>query len=429
MLTVDEALGLILADLTPLAAEEVDLQAALGRVLREDVYASANVPPFANSSMDGYAVRAVDTTAAQQDTPVSLRVVGNLAAGYRSARSLGVGETMRIMTGAPLPPGADAVVRFEDSSDAPTLDHRHYRGLDGVGSAPGSDSPPATVQVMVAVGPGDYTRVAGEDIRLGELVLIAGTRLRPAELGVLASLGRAHVQVARRPRVAILATGDELVAADGVLDATRGQIYDSNGYSLVAAVQQLGGEPLSLGIARDNVADLAAKFDLGIAAGTDLFITAGGVSYGDYDIVKNMLIERGKMNFWQVSLRPGKPLVFGRLQGVPLLGLPGNPVSALVSFDVFARPAILALMGGPPRPLVSVPATLLEDVQNGGGRRFYCRMVASYDPASGYTARSSGAQGSGILTSISRANAYLVVPEDVSLVTAGSQVNLLLFEQ
>lgn len=452
MLNVDGALNLILSDLAPLPAVRVPLPASLGLALATDIYAAGDVPSFANSSMDGYAVRAADTAGAGSQ-PVSLRVVGSVAAGYLSDRTLQPGEAIRIMTGAPLPTGADAVVRFEDTSDADTQAARHRSGLSAIASQPdaaAAQAPSDVVEIRATVAPGTATRAAGEDIHSGELVLTAGTRLRPAEIGVLASLGYAEIPVIRRPKVAILATGDELVEPSGSLlsgtysmRATRvgdhtmiasvlskpGQIFDSNSYTLAAAVQRLGADPIPLGIARDDPADLTARLQAGVEAGADLFLTAGGVSMGDYDVVKNVLIEAGQVNFWQVKLRPGKPLVYGRWAGVPFMGLPGNPVSALVSFDVFARPAIQKLGGGPQRELTSVQATLTEPIRNEGDRRFYCRMIVTQDPATArYYARSSGAQGSGILTSITRANAYLVVPEEVDTIPAGSTVRVLLFE-
>jgi molybdopterin molybdotransferase len=440
MLTVDQARARILAEFQPLAAEDTPLTSALGRVLAEEISATQNIPPIANSAMDGFAVRAADTGGASRANPIRLRVVGNIAAGYSSRQPLSAGEAMRIMTGAPLPPGADAVVRFEDTDEAGVpggLDARGYQGLAAIADPPPSRDVgaqfiapyAAQVSIYVAASVGQSVRAAGEDIYAGELVLKAGTVLRPAEIGVLASLGRAQVSVIRRPRIVILATGDELVEPGQPIDPLRGQIRNSNSYALAASVTRYGGEAINLGIARDNVADLSAKIDAGLALKPDLFVTSAGVSLGDYDIVKNVLNERGQMNFWKVNLRPGKPLTFGRLAGVPLLGLPGNPVSSLVTFDIFGRPALLKMQGKPGLDFPSVTATLTEPLRNGDGRRFYARMLVERDSATQeYTAHSAGQQGSGVMSTFTRANAYVVVPEEVNLLPAGSQVQALMFD-
>ncbi len=435
MLTVDEARTRILAEFQPLTAEDAPLTATLGRVLAEEISAAQNIPPFANSAMDGFAVHAADTGGASSANPTRLRVVGNIAAGYSSLQPLGAGEAMRIMTGAPLPPGADAVVRFEDTDEANAaggLDARGYQGLAAVANLPTAHDAKSIadqVSIYVAASVGQSVRAVGEDIHAGELVLKAGTVLRPAEIGVLASLGRVQVLVIRRPRVAILATGDELVEPGAAIDPQQGQIRNSNSYALAAAIARYGGEAINLGIARDNVADLSAKIDEGLALKPDLFVTSAGGSLGDYDIVKNVLNERGQMNFWKVNLRPGKPLTFGRLAGVLLLGLPGNPVSSLVTFDIFGRPALLKMQGKPVRDFPGVTATLTEPLRNNDGRRFYARMLVERDPTTGeYTARSAGQQGSGVMSTFTRANAYVVVPEDVNLLPAGSQVQALMFD-
>lgn len=424
MLSVDEALQRILAEFQQLEAEAVALASLRERVLAEDVFAGANVPPFANSAMDGFAVRAADTATARQSQPINLRVVGNIAAGSRSDRPLAAGEAMRIMTGAPLPPAADAVVRFEDTSEARPQEQRSYHDTSVVDRATA-----ATVSIYVSVVVGNSVRPVGEDIRVGERVLTSGTVLRPAEIGLLASLGHAQVRVIRRPRVVVLATGDELVGPGETIDPLQGQIYNSNSYAIAVAVERYGGVAINLGIARDNVADLQAKIDAGLAMQPDLFITSAGVSLGDFDIVKNVLNERGQMNFWKVNIRPGKPLTFGRLSGVPLLGLPGNPVSALLTFDVFGRPILLKMQGKPLRDFPSVPVTLADEIRSGDGRRFYARVVVSRDPHSGeYTAHDAGAQGSGVMSTFTRANAYVVVPEDVNLLPSGSKVQALMFD-
>jgi molybdopterin molybdotransferase len=413
MISVDEALAYILKHFKPLEPETVPLFDALDRVLTQDIVSDINIPPFNNSAMDGYAVRADDVVKASKEHPITLRVIGEVAAGYTAQRSVEPGTAMRIMTGAPLPPGADAVVRFEETSEGTQAKETRDR---------------AAVQILKAVKRGDNVRNAGEDVRLGEVVLPKGTVVRPAEIGVLASLGKQFVSVHRRPRVAILATGDELVAIDEPI--TPGKIRNSNEYTNAAAVLKAGGIPIRLGIARDNIADLTAKIRAGLDANADLFLTSAGVSVGDYDIVKDVLNAEGEMHFWQVRMKPGKPLAFGVLHGkkdVPLLGLPGNPVSAMISFEVFARRAILTMLGKTKFERPTVRAVMTEDIQNDSQRRNFIRVYVERR-GEGYVARSTGEQGSGILMSVARANGLLVVPENVAYVHAGEMVDIQLLD-
>ena len=414
MISVEEALAYILKHFHPLEAERVLMLDALDRVLAEDIVADDNVPPFDNSAMDGYAVRAEDIAGASAQQPVTLRVIGDVAAGYTAPRAVERGTAMRIMTGAPLPAGADTVVRFEETSE----------GVEARAAGKNHD----TVDILKAIQRGENVRAAGEDIHAGEVVLLKGTIVRAAEIGVMASLGKEVVSVHRRPRVAILATGDELVAIDEPI--APGKIRNSNEYSNAAAVLKAGGIPIRLGIGRDNIDDLTAKIRAGLDANADLFLTSAGVSVGDYDMVKDVLNAEGEMHFWQVKMKPGKPLAFGVLRGnaehrrdVPLLGLPGNPVSAMISFEVFARPAILTMLGKTRLTRPSVRATLLEDVENTANRRNFTRVVVEKRDG-GYTARTTGEQGSGILTSVSRANGLLVIPEDVTLVRKGETMDV-----
>lgn len=414
LISVEEALAYILKHFHPLEPERVPLLESLDRVLAEDIVAKINVPPFNNSAMDGYAVRAEDIARASPDQPVTLRVIGDLAAGYTASRPVERGAAMRIMTGAPLPPGADTVVRFEETSE----------GVE----ARGVGKNRATVDILKAIRRGDNVRATGEDIHQGEVVLPKGTLVRPSEIGVLASLGKKELLTHRRPRVAILATGDELVAMDEPI--TPGKIRNSNEYTNAAAVLKAGGIPIQLGIARDNVGDLTAKIRAGLDADADLFITSAGVSVGDYDMVKDVLNAEGAMHFWQVKMKPGKPLAFGVLRGnaehrrdVPLLGLPGNPVSAMISFEIFARPAILTLLGKTKFDRPKVRAVLQEDIENTSDRRNFVRVRVE-KRGDGYIARTTGEQGSGILTSVSRANGLLVVPETVTLLRAGEVVEI-----
>ena len=405
MISVEEAYERIMAHFQALEPEEVELLDSLDRVLAEDVYSDIDIPPFANSAMDGYAVRSQDVIGASVENPVVLRVIGNLAAGYTINVSLEQGTAVRIMTGAPLPEGSDAVVRFEDTSER--LNARAEKSKD-------------VVRVFQAVAPGENVRPAGEDVRSGELVLAKGTVIRPSEIGVLASLGRPRVRVVRRPRVAVLATGDELLAIEEPL--RPGKIRNSNEYSVAALVLRYGGIPVRLGIARDNVDDLTAKIRDGISRGVDLFLTSAGVSVGDYDIVKEVLAAEGQMDFWQVRMKPGKPLAFGFVRGVPLIGLPGNPVSSMVSFEQFVRPAILKMQGKTKLRKPTVEAILENDVPNSGRRGFVRVMLARRD--GGWTARLTGEQGSGVLTSMVRANGLAIIPETVEFVAAGERVQV-----
>ncbi|MDQ2809309.1 MAG: molybdopterin molybdotransferase MoeA [Chloroflexota bacterium] len=427
--TVAEALAHILAHFAPLPTEPTPLEDALGRVLAADIAADVDNPPFANSSMDGYAVRAADTIGADRAGPRPLRVIGNVAAGYVAAATVGPGEALRIMTGAPLPPGADAVIRFEDTSEGDAIN----RGAPHAANRPDprkaawrAESGTSTVQLYAAVQPGDSVRPAGEDYRAGQMVLARGTVIRPFEIALLAAVGRATVLTHRRPRVVILATGDELVEPGASLGP--GQIRNSNSLGLAAQVQAAGGLPIVLGIARDTVAALTACIAEGMAHAPDLFVSSAGVSVGDYDMVKEVLDAEGTMHFWQVRMKPGKPLAFGVLRGVPVLGLPGNPVSALVSMEQFGRPAILQMLGRTAlaRPTVSVQADTA--IPNTSGRDHYIRAVVTRDAAGGYHARSTGEQGSGMLTSLTGANAMLIVAAHRTLVQAGETVPAIMLD-
>ena len=280
--------------------------------------------------------------------------------------------------------------------------------------------------MLKAAWPGANIRPAGEDVRLGETVLTRGTRDPPGEVGLLASVGRPSVLVHRRPRVAILATGDELVSVDQV--PGPGQIRNSNNYTVAAAVLRYGGIPLMLGIARDNIPG-PHRQDPGRAASSkpDLFITSGGVSTGDFDVVKNVLAAEGEINFWRVRMKPGKPLAFGKLHGVPHLGLPGNPVSSLVSFELFARPALLLMQGKTRLDKPTVEATLVDGVRRKDDRRHYMRVIVE-KRGSEYVARLTGEQGSGILSSVTKANGLAIAPEEMSSVAPGTRLQVMLLD-
>jgi molybdopterin molybdotransferase len=400
-ISVDEALERILSCITPLDSEVVSIVEALQRVLAEDIVSTTDIPPFANSAMDGYAVRAADVAHASPSAPIALTVIGEVPAGRVPECAIESSTAVRIMTGAPMPPGGDAVIPFEDT-----------------------DQGRQRVRVYQVVRAGDNMRYAGEDIRKGQVVLLARDVLRPADIGVLASLGYSQVKVFRRPRVAILATGDELVDVDEPI--APGKIRNSNEYTSIALVARYGGIPVPLGIARDTPESLTAKIREGLSKQADLFLTSAGVSVGDFDMVKDVLAAEGEMVFWQVAIKPGKPLAFGHVRGVPLLGLPGNPAAAAVAFEVFARPALLKLGGHTSWKKPSVQASLDEAVHNSGRRHFMrARMRREAD---GYhvTTRGSGVQvqGSGILSSLVWANGLVVVPEEVTFIPAGSPVEV-----
>jgi len=395
-LSVDEALERVLSRIEALASTQVGLLDALGGVLTEDATADRDVPPFRNSAMDGYAVRGADVTR----DGVTLRVVGAIAAGALPDRTVEAGEAMRIMTGAPMPDGADTVVRVEDT-----------------------DNGASVVTINKATPKGVAVRQAGEDLRRGEVVLARGTFLRHAEIGVLASIGRAKVDVVRRPNVAVLSTGDELVDIDE--EPGPGKIRDANRYSLAAAVRATGCAAFELGIARDSADDL--RHALGNAAFGDLVVTSGGVSVGDHDHVKPVVDAMGQMDFWSIALRPGRPLAFGELRtkrgAVPIFGLPGNPVSALLTFELFVRPALLKMSGRTKLHRPRVQARLLDRVDKPVGLRMFARGI--YDAAAG-TVRSTGPQGSGILRSMSLANALIDLPEPIAAAGPGETVSVLL---
>lgn len=411
MISVEEALDRILATVRTLRPEEKPLLEALGQVLAGDVVADLNVPPADNAAMDGYAVRAADTAGASEENPVVLRVIGDLAAGKVFEGVVEPGTAVRIMTGAPIPAGADAVVQFEKTDE---------------GTRPASAAERAergTVSILAPASPRLNIRDAGEDIREGETVLKKGTLLRPSEIGVLASLGYTTVMVIRRAWVAIIATGDELTAPGEELEP--GKIYNSNSYSIAALVKKYGGIYAMFDIIRDREEELADA--LRRALGADLIITTGGVSMGDFDMVKNVLAAEGDMNFWRVRMKPGKPIAFGTIQGVPLLGLPGNPVSAMVTFETFARPAMLKMMGHSYWQKPYVEATLLDGERNRDGRRVYLRAKVERRDGQ-YFARLTGPQGSGILTSMAGANGLAIIPEDRAEVKPGDKVQVLMLD-
>jgi len=414
VISVEQALDKILNYVDVLEDEQSPILDCLGQVLAEDVYSSINVPPLDNSAMDGYAVQSRDTRGASKQSPRFLRVIDTVSAGSIAGCEVEPGTAVRIMTGAPIPKGADSVVRFEDTDET---------------QRQGSST---EIGILREAEAGLNIRRAGEDITQGSIVLSQGAVLRPSEVGVLASLGRTTVRVIRRPTVAILTTGDELVDINQPLPA--GKIYDSNTYSLAALVRRYGGIPKILGIALDSEDSVVARLRRGLDA--DMLITTGGVSAGDYDVVKDVLAKQGEIAFWTVRMKPGKPLAFGTIKGVskagiarniPHLGLPGNPVSSMVTFELFVRPAILKMMGKKNLTKPTIEAIVENSVVNSDRRRIFARVLV--EKRSGqYFARLTGPQGSGILTSMTLANGLVIIPEDKAGVVAGDVVQVMMLD-
>ncbi len=400
--TVDDALTRILASVNQLAPETVPLEGILGRILAQDIIAPTHVPPFANSSMDGYALNASDTTEASQENPVKLTVSMDIPAGKAPETDLQSGTTARIMTGAVMPRGANAVIPVENTdSQWSTLD----------------PTPPHDVLFYSAARPGDNVRPIGEDIQQGTTVLEAGELLRPQEIGILASLGIAQVPVVRRPRVAIISTGDELAAPGQPL--RPGQIRDSNSYTVAALVTTYGGIPIRIPTARDTLNDVRHRFREALSQQPDVILSSAGVSVGAFDVVRTVLDELGEVNFWRVNIRPGKPLAFGHLEQVPFLGLPGNPVSAMVTFDVFVRP-LLQKLGNRPDDTHTTTALLGEGLKT-DGRRTYLRVRLTQEHGR-LVAHTTGTQSSGALMSMVLADGLLIIPEGMTDVTQGSEL-------
>ena len=400
MILIEDALQLILGKIPVLGTERVAILEARDRVLAEDILAPRNIPPWDNSAMDGYAVRWKDVRQSSAENPAALKVIGDLPAGRVFKGRGKTGEAVRIMTGAPVPEGFDTVVQVEDTEPA------------------GED-----VKIFASPEKGKNIRQAGEDVKAGSRVLEKGDVLRPAHVGMLASFQRCGVAVYQRPRVAILSTGDELLEVDQPWE--EGKIVNSNSYSLAALVAESGGIPIQLGIARDRREELSSKIQQGL--GADVLLTSGGVSVGDYDLVKTMLKELGQMNFWKVAMRPGQPLAFGTIGGKPLFGLPGNPVSSMVSFEQFVRPAIRKMSGHSALFRPSLKAVLREDVAKKAGLVHFirCRLAAE---GGKIFASTTGDQGSGILSSMVKAQGLIVLPREQTLARAGEEVNVLILD-
>ena len=401
MISVHEALTRVLQTVAPLAGERIGLFDAVGRVLAEDVTSVRAVPPFTNSAMDGYAVRHDDVRSAGPDAPVTLSVAEVIQAGAVPAKPVEPGTASKIMTGAVLPRRADTVVKVEDTVE----DDGHVR-------------------IRAAGSKGANIRLSGEDIRTGQTILHRGRALRPADVGLLASVGRSSVLVHQRPRVAVLSTGDELAEVDVPLEP--GQIVNSNAYTLAAAVREAGGQPVPLAIARDTLDDTRAA--LAEATRHDAVLSTGGVSVGDFDFVKAAMDEIGiERLFWRVAQKPGKPLTYGLLRGRPYFGLPGNPVSATVCFYLYTWPALRRLAGYPKLFFPTVDVTLGEDIPKAGGLTEFVRCRLTRTPA-GYAAHSTGTQSSGVLSSLSLGDALVIGPPDIDMLLEGSTATALVLD-
>ena len=420
LLSLEEALERLLDRVDTLGAEMAPLPEAAGRVLAADVYGDVSLPPWDNSAMDGFAVRAADVAAASPDRPVELRVVGEVAAGKAPRKTLRRGEALRILTGAPVPPGADAVVPIEDTSA--------WHGPRQAAGAP----LPATVAIHRAVTPGAHVRRQGEDVVAGDRLLRAGQRVGGGAVALAAAVGRDRCSVVRRPHLALLATGDEIVAPGR--KPGPGQIHDANSAALTVLGQRAGALVRSFGIAPDELAAVTARLSE-VLAWADVVVVTGGVSVGARDVVKDAFEALGSVEFWRVAVQPGKPLAFGRAargRGAPpggpvlLFGLPGNPVSSYVTFELFVRPALRRLAGLPPLDRVTERAVLGETVSTSRERRAFLRvrLEPSADPAGLPIARLSGGQGSHVLSALAAADGLAVVPEGVGEAAAGTEVDV-----
>ncbi len=410
LLSVDAALENILATVRLLRAETVSLAEAHSRVIAEDIVSPIDLPPFDNSAMDGYALHYEDSVAAERSHPATLPVVMDVLAGSAPSGQLQPGQAARIMTGAPIPAGANAVIPVEDTDDD---------WLKGDTAAA-----PAQVQLYRSLRCGENIRRSGENIAQGDSVMRAGTVIGPAEIGMLAGIGCAKVAVIRQPKVVILSSGDELVDIHHPL--VPGQIRDTNSYTLAGLVRQAGGIPIRLPIAADTLTSIRALYRRALEINPDMVISTAGVSVGAADLVRDVMDELGDIDFWRINMRPGKPLAYGTLRGVPFFGLPGNPVSTMVTFEVLVRPA-LAKIAGREIKQRAIKATLAADMKS-DGRRSYNRVTLERK-SNQIVARSTGIQSSGALMSMVLADGLAVIPEGETMLPAGAVVDVLLLRE
>jgi molybdopterin molybdotransferase len=400
LLSVEEAREKVLSEIHPLAPLQLPLMEAFGCVSAEDIVATRDLPEFASSAMDGFAVRASDVANASSTHPVELKIVGRAMIGRLPETTVGGGEAVRIATGAPIPGGADAIVPIEN---AQVLGE--------------------TVRLLDAPAPGRHVRPAGEDVREGEILVPSGKRLGPPELGLLANAGFPHPLVHPRPRVVVLSTGDELVPPTTAPE--YGQIRDSNAYTIFGAIREVGATPTLAGIVRDDVDELRETV-LSHLIQADAFVSSGGVSVGERDVVKAAFFRRGELDFFKVAMQPGMPQGFGRIEGKPYFGLPGNPVSVFVSFEMFIRPALLKMMGRTHLFRPEVAATLTGDVSGPRGKTQFARVNVTRT-ADGWSAQPTGDRGSNLISTVARANGLAVIPAGTETARSGERVKVMLF--
>ncbi len=401
MVSVDEALGMVLEAVAPLAVERIPIVQALARVLAEEIRSPRDIPGFDNSAMDGFAVRAADIITASESNPIRLRVLETVGAGVMPSRILNPGDAIRTMTGAPLAAGADAIVPVERTRST-------------------SD----TVEILAPAEPGAFVRPCGEDLRCGELVIAPDTVLSAADIGMLASLNRSMVDVYRRPRVAIVATGDELVDIDQV--PAGAQVVNSSAYALAAAIMEPGAKATILKVARDHPMEVRSRFSEALAF--DVVLSTGGVSVGQFDYVKQVMDELGLHQlFHGVAQKPGRPLKFGTIAGKPVFGLPGNPVSTMVCFYLYVRPALRKMAGRHDLGLPRMRVRCASDIKIANGLTEFIRVKLERREGS-WSAVSTGNQGSGVLSSLGRADALLIGPASINLLRAGDQATVLLLD-
>lgn len=398
MISFDKALKVILDSVkAPLGSEETTILKSLGRVLAVDIRSDYDIPAFDYSAMDGFALRYSDTKGASADSGIKLKVVGEFRAGGDTSSKVGDGQAVKIMTGAPIPEGADAVIMVENTREE--------------GGA---------VEVYEEVEKGKNIRLAGEDIKNGEFVMGKGSLICPSHIGMLASMGISAVNIVTRPKVAILATGDEVISIEENL--RPGKVRNSNEYSLYSQIIEAGGIPVNKGVAKDSRENLRKA--LASCLDCDIIVTSGGVSMGEYDYVKDVMNELGmEEKFWKVAMRPGKPNLFGTIEGKPFFGLPGNPVSTIIGFEVFVKPLIMKMLGRTDVDRREVEAVLEEDVKTKKGLTFFVRAVTNWQDG-GYVTKTTGPQGSGMLSSMVKANSLMIIPEYEEKVKKGSKVKV-----
>jgi molybdopterin molybdotransferase len=403
MLSYDEALKQILDTVAVNPPAQFALSHCLGKVLAQDVVSPISLPRFANSVMDGYAVRSADIASATAEQPVLLQVIEGMAPGKPAAKSLSAGTAIKINTGGQIPNGADCIVPVEDTR-------------------PGADT--GSIEILLPAASGGYIREAGGDLRAGDTVLTTGMQINSAMIAIAAAVGRDQLKVIRPPRVAVIATGNELVEP-GSGDLGPGQIYNSNSFALAAQAEEAGAVVAARLHASDDPASLRSALDAADEAYADVIVTSGGVSVGGYDLVKDIFSERGNVDFWRVAIRPGKPFAFGTWGNKLFFGLPGNPASSMVTFELFVRPALRKMRGLDNLTRPTVEARLLETAQHDTGRRSFLRAVTEFEDGE-YVTRPAGAQASHLLRPFVEANSLLILPADLPEAPAGSYVTVML---